>query len=84
MTALIEEPQEDMQLDIRVKHVGKILKNGCELRMTSQIGDYDMDYIILDLGSHVNTLTRQTWESMGKPRLEWSPNKLKLSMQPTL
>ena len=55
-----------MQLDRRVNHMGKILKTGCELRMIAQIGDYDMDYIILDLGSDVNILTRQTWETMGK------------------
>ena len=41
--------------------------------MNTQIGDYDMDYIILDLGSDVNILTRQTWESMGKTYLDWSP-----------
>ena len=44
--------------------------------MTTQIGNYDMDYIILDLGSDVNILTQQTWESMGKPRLDWSPIQL--------
>ena len=37
-----------------------------------------MDYIILDLGSDVNILTRQTWESMNKPRLDWSPIQLRL------
>ena len=46
--------------------------------MTAQIGDYDMDYIILDLGSDVNILTRQNWESMGKSRLDWSPVQLRL------
>ena len=49
--------------------------------MTVQIGDYDMDYIILDLGSNVNILTRQTWEIMGKPPLEWSPIQLRLVNQ---
>ena len=49
--------------------------------MTAQIGDYDMDYIILDLGSDVNILTCQTWEIMGKPPLEWSPIQLRLANQ---
>ena len=40
-----------------------------------------MDYITLDLGSDVNILTRQTWESMGKPQLDWSPIQLCLSNQ---
>ena len=40
-----------------------------------------MDYIILDLGSDVNILTRQTWESMNRSRLDWSPIQLRLSNQ---
>ena len=51
------------------------------MRMNAQIGDYDMVYIILDLGSNVNILTCKTWESMGKPRLDWSPIQLCLSNQ---
>ena len=47
----------------------------------TQIGDYDMDYIILDPGSNVNILTCQTWEIMGKPPLEWSPIQLRLANQ---
>ena len=49
--------------------------------MNAQIGDYDMDYIILDLGSNVNILTRQTWESMGNSRLVWSDVQLRLANQ---
>ena len=51
------------------------------MRMNAQIGDYYMDYIILDLGSYVNILTCQTWESMGKPHLEQSPIQLRLANQ---
>ena len=51
----------------------KKFKTKCELRMTVHIGDYDMDYIILDLGYDVNILTRKTCESMGNPHLDWSP-----------
>ena len=57
----------------RVNHIGKILNTGRELIMTAQIGDYNMDYIILYLGFDVNIVTRQTWEGMGKLRLIWSP-----------
>ena len=49
--------------------------------MTTQIEDYDMDYIILNLGSDVNILTRQTWENMGKLWLLWSPLQLRLENQ---
>ena len=49
--------------------------------MIVEIGDYDMDYIILDLGFDVNILTRQTWESMGKLPLDWSTIQLILANQ---
>ena len=47
--------------------------------MNAQIGEYDMTDVILDLGSKVNVLTKQTWEKMGKPTLEWSPIQLILA-----
>jgi hypothetical protein len=40
-----------------------------------------MDNIILDLGSDVNVLLRKTWETMGKPKLIWSPIQLRLANQ---
>ena len=49
--------------------------------MTAHIGDYDMDDIILDLGLDVNIITRQTWESMNKLWLYWSPIQLRLANQ---
>ena len=49
--------------------------------MTEHIGDYDMDYIILDLGLDVNILTRKTWESMNNPRLDQSHVQLRLENQ---
>ena len=69
LAALIEEPQEDVRPERRVNHIRKRLKIGRELRMTTQTRDYDMDYIIMDLGYDVNILIRQTWESMGNSRL---------------
>ena len=81
MTSLIEERTDDLRPDKRVNHIGKKLKTCQELRMTAQIGDYDMDYIILDLGLDVNILKIQTWESMNKPQLELSPIQLRLANQ---
>ena len=49
--------------------------------MIVKVRDYDRDYIILDLGSYVNILTRKTWESMNKLRLDWSPIQLRLVNQ---
>ena len=58
-----------MRPERRVNHIGKRLKIGRELRKTTQIRDYEIDYIHFNLVSDVNILTRQTWESMGKQRL---------------
>ena len=76
---MIEEIPIDPWPQKKVNQVRKKFKTGSELRMTTQIGDYDMDYISLDLGSDINILTRQTWESMGKPQLDWSPIQLRLA-----
>ena len=40
-----------------------------------------MDYIILYIGYDVNILTRQTWESMNKTQLDWSPTQLRIANQ---
>src|SRR5271155_3780857 len=40
-----------------------------------------MDEVILDLGSEVNVLTKQTWEQMGSPKLLRSPIHLRLANQ---
>ena len=66
MTALIEGTREELRPDRRVYHVGKMSKIGREMRMTTQIGDYDMDYIIFYLGSNVNILIRRTCQKHGK------------------
>ena len=49
--------------------------------MNIQIGDYEVDSVILALGSDVNILTKQTWKLMGKPTLGWSPVQLQLANQ---
>ena len=49
------------------------------MRLSVQIGYYDMVEVILDLGSEVNVLTKKTWELMGKPKLRYSPIQLRLA-----
>jgi len=44
------------------KHKTRI---GREMRLTVEIGEYEMDQIILDLGSDANVLPKQTWERIG-------------------
>ena len=57
--ALIETlPEKDSPVK-KVNSVKTKFKTRRELKMSTQIGDYDMDYIILDLGSDVNILMQQ-------------------------
>ena len=56
-------------------------KTGKEMRMNIQIGDYEVDLVILDLGSYLNILTKQTWKLMGNPTLGWSSVQLRLENQ---
>ena len=51
------------------------------MKLTAQIGEFEMDEVILDLGSEVNVLTKQTWEHMGSPQLVRSPIHLRLANQ---
>ena len=50
LLALIEEPQPSMRPKKKFNHIGKILKNGRELWMNAQIGNYDMDLSYLNWG----------------------------------
>ena len=38
---------------------------GKDMRMNIHIEDYEVYSIILDLGSYVNILTKQTWKKIG-------------------
>ena len=69
--SLLEEPEENIQQEKVVNHIHKRRKTGTKLHMNAQIGDYNMEFIILDLGSNVNIMTKKTWESMGIPKLLW-------------
>ena len=57
---IIDNIPVELQTEKKVNQVRRKCKTSHELRMNVQIGDYDMVYIILDLGLDVNILTCQT------------------------
>jgi hypothetical protein len=64
----------------RVVHqITKKRRKNKELHLNSQIGEYDIDYVVLDLGSEVNVMTKQTWTLIGKPKLIYSPIRLRMA-----
>jgi hypothetical protein len=52
---------------------------GRECKMKVDLGSYDMDNVMLDLGYDVNNLLKKSWELMDKPKLVWSSIQLRLS-----
>ena len=51
------------------------------MQLIAQISDYEMDQVILDLGSDANVLPKKTWKRMGEPKLEWSTIQLRMANQ---
>ena len=51
------------------------------MRLSVVIVSYEMDEVVLDLGSEVNVMMKQTWEIMAKPKLTFSPIQLRLANQ---
>jgi hypothetical protein len=49
--------------------------------LNAQIGEYDIDYVVLDLGLEVNVMTKQTWALMRKPKSIDSPIRFKMANQ---
>lgn len=65
-----------------VRKIGKHkARTGCKMRLTMQIANYEMDQVILDLGSDTDIFPKQTWERMGRPVLQWSPIQLRMVNQ---
>ena len=51
------------------------------MRLTTQIAEYEMDQVILDLGSNVNVLPKHAWERMGRSTLQWYLIQLRMVNQ---
>jgi hypothetical protein len=56
-----------------VNHLHTRIITSSEFKINSNIGDFNMGDIILDLGSKVNILPKRTWKCMGEPTLGYSP-----------
>jgi hypothetical protein len=71
----------DPLLNREVHQVSKNKRTNKELHLNAQIGQYDIDCMVLNLGSEVNVMTKQTWALMGKPKLIYSPIRLRMANQ---
>ena len=82
MYVVATKPTKYFSTTNKVAHqIKKYIRTRKEMRLNAQISDYDMDEVILDMGSEVNVLTKQTWELMRKPKLRYYPIQLRLANQ---
>ena len=56
-----------------VNQIKRYVCTGREMQLNTVIGSYEMDEVVLDLGSEDNVMTKKTWEIMAKPKLAFSP-----------
>jgi hypothetical protein len=71
----------DPLLNREVHQIGKKRRTNKEFHLNAQIGEYEIDYVVLDLGSEVNVMMKQTWTLMGKLKLIYSPIRLRMDNQ---
>jgi hypothetical protein len=62
-----------------INHLHTRRRTSREFRLNANIGDFNMGDIILDLGSEVNVLPKNTLQCMGEPTLGYSSVQLKLA-----
>jgi hypothetical protein len=78
---LYEIGKIDPLLNKAIHQVSRKRRKNKELHLNAQIGDYDVDYVVLDLGSEVNVMMKQTWALIGKPKLIYSPIRITMANQ---
>jgi hypothetical protein len=71
----------DPLLNRVVHQIGNKRSTNKELHFNAQIDEYDIDYVVLDLGSEVNVMTNQTRALMRKPKWIYSPIRLSMANQ---
>jgi len=57
------------------------VQTGKQFRLESQLDDFEIKDVMLDLGSDVDILPKKTWEDLGKPQLVYSPIQLSMENQ---
>jgi hypothetical protein len=68
---MIDHFSQEREFPTMQRVVNQVLQKEDQWRVQTKckIGEYDVENIILDLGSDVNVLPKKTWEMMGKPKL---------------
>jgi translation initiation factor 2B subunit (eIF-2B alpha/beta/delta family) len=56
-----------------VNHLHTRIRTSREFILNANIGDFNMEHVIQNLGTEVNVLPKNTWQCMGEPTLGYSP-----------
>jgi hypothetical protein len=84
LCGMIDHCAQEREVPTAHRVVNQVLcknRTSGEFRLNVEIGEYDMENVILDLGFDVNFLLNKTCKMMGKPKLIWSPIQLRLENQ---
>jgi hypothetical protein len=71
----------DPLMNKAVHQLSKKIRTNKELHLYARVREYDIDYVVLDLGSEVNVMMKQTWALMEKPKLIYSPIRIRMANQ---
>jgi len=65
-----------------VRKIGRHkMRTRCDMRLIAQVGEYEMDQIILDMESDENVFPKDSWGKMGRLALQWSLIQLRMENQ---
>jgi hypothetical protein len=80
-----ESPEARIMTNLPEKNTQRVqrrkIQTGKEFRLATQLDEFEIKDVMLDLGSDVNILPKKTWEALGKPQLTYSPIQLRMANQ---
>jgi hypothetical protein len=75
-----ESPEMRIRTNLPEKNTQRVqrrkVRTRKEFRLEAQLHEFEINDVMLDLGSDVNILPKNTWEALGKPQLTYSPIQL--------
>jgi hypothetical protein len=80
-----ESPEKRIRTNLPKKNTQRVhlrkVRTRKEFILVAQLDEFEINDVMLDLGSDVNILSKKIWEALGKPKLTYSPIQLKMANQ---
>ena len=78
-----ESPEMRIRTNLREKNTHRVerrkVQTGKEFRLVSQLDEFEIKYVLLDIGYDVNIIPKKTWKDLGKSQLTYSPIQLRMA-----